>query len=95
MMKCFTIASFLTLFSICSFAQQYNISGVVIDSETEETLIGATILYGEGKGVITDVNGAYSLSLPAGKQTLTVTFVGYEDQQESVSLTKNTTVINI
>lgn len=92
MKKCISIASFFLLLSISLFAQQYTVGGVIKDSETGETLIGATVLYGEGKGVITDIDGEYTISLPAGKQTLTVTFVGYEDQQEIVSLTKNTTV---
>ena len=92
MMKCFAIASAMLLSSISLFAQQFDVSGIVKDSETGETLIGATVITGEGQGVITDIDGAFMITLPAGKHTLSAVFVGYEELKESFNLTKNTTI---
>ncbi len=46
------------LVNMVAFAQ-YQISGVVKDAETGETLIGANVLYGENLGVVTDFDGNY------------------------------------
>ncbi|NMM49532.1 SusC/RagA family TonB-linked outer membrane protein [Marinigracilibium pacificum] len=69
-----------TLTSANVYAQ--TVSGTVTDSETGETLPGATILVqGTDKGTVTDANGKYSLPLPDGQHTLHISFVGYISQQ--------------
>ncbi|MCH5716664.1 carboxypeptidase-like regulatory domain-containing protein [Niabella hibiscisoli] len=41
----------------------------------------------------TDNKGAYLLSLPAGKHTVTATMVGYESQNAEINITEDKTVI--
>ena len=44
-----------------SVIAQTNISGKVIDANTGEALIGATIMFGKGQGTATDFDGNYIL----------------------------------
>ena len=77
---------FILLFSalVLSFstmlAQDKTISGTVVD-ENGEAVIGATIRVkgAEGVGTVTDIDGNFTIKLPAGKDHLLVTYVGYTD----------------
>ena len=65
------------LSGIGSYAQR-PLSGVVID-EDRNTLPGATVLVrGTNVGVISDIDGRFSLDLPAGRKLIDVSFIGYE-----------------
>lgn len=70
---------------------KYTISGIVKDSQTGESLIGATIL-AEGikqKGAVTNSDGFYSLILPRGNYTILISFVGYKQAVLAVDLYRN------
>lgn len=65
--------------STTGLAQSYTISGLVLDAESKETLIGATIYAHElQQGVYTNVHGLYSLTLSKPITQLRVSYVGYE-----------------
>lgn len=83
----------MTLMSFNTSAQQYQIRGTVTDANNRETLPGVPIsIKGmESKGVSTDENGKYKLSLPKGDYTLIVKYMGYQDKELTVSLSKNVT----
>jgi TonB-dependent starch-binding outer membrane protein SusC len=73
-------ALLLLLFAASSsFAlAQRTISGLVTDGSTGETLIGASVIVtGTTKGTLTDVDGKYSLDVPADAKSLTFSFTGY------------------
>ncbi|QMU29444.1 TonB-dependent receptor [Adhaeribacter radiodurans] len=60
-----------------SFAQ-YTVSGRVVDALSQKPLIGATVQINR-TGTTTNEQGFYQLSaIPAGKQTLAVSYLGYE-----------------
>ncbi|MEQ1733852.1 MAG: TonB-dependent receptor, partial [Bacteroidia bacterium] len=61
-----------------TLAQVYDVTGVIKDATTNETLIGATVLYADGKGTQADINGKFALKLPNGSYTLKTSFIGYE-----------------
>ncbi len=68
------------LAAACAFAQGGNVNGTVID-EFGEPVIGASVmLKGTKTGVITDINGKFTLYSAAGK-TVVVTYVGYEKKE--------------
>lgn len=75
------------------WAQTGSVNGVVIDEDTDEALIGANVvLEGTAIGTITDVEGRFALSgLPAGKQMLTVSYVGYDPLEYAVTIVVNET----
>lgn len=59
--------------------QEGILTGVVVDKENKETLIGATIsIEGTELGTFTDYDGNYVLrGVPAGKHTIVVSYIGY------------------
>ncbi|HZY35488.1 MAG TPA: SusC/RagA family TonB-linked outer membrane protein [Mucilaginibacter sp.] len=59
-------------------AQNKTVTGKVTDSKDGSPLIGASVTAkGTTVGVITDVNGAFKLSIPQSATTLTVSYIGY------------------
>jgi CarboxypepD_reg-like domain/TonB-dependent Receptor Plug Domain/TonB dependent receptor-like, beta-barrel len=89
-MKYILISLFL-LASSQLFAQ-LEISGKVLDGTTGEGLIGATVLYGPGQGVVTDLDGNFVMEIPKEGLQITVSFVGYEGDT-IVADAKNSTLI--
>ncbi len=76
--------------SLLSFSQT-EIKGTVKDAVSGETIIGASVLYAEGKGTVTDINGNYTLKIDsAGTYTLTISFVGYEPQKLKIKASNKT-----
>ncbi len=64
--------------------QRVKISGNVVDSEGEP-LIGAAVTLLDGSvGAITDVDGNFTITVPADAE-IVVSYVGYEDQQFNIS----------
>ncbi len=71
--------------------EKYTISGEVTDVETGEALIGVTIYTADKTtGTMTNTYGFYSLTLPAGEQTVLFSFVGYQTQERTVQLKSDT-----
>jgi outer membrane receptor protein involved in Fe transport len=70
---------FLLAASLISSAQnKYTISGYVRDSLSGETLIGSSVsISGQGKGIISNQYGFYSITLPEGRYTVAASFTGY------------------
>jgi len=87
---------FLALFVMVSLgaAAQAYVSGVVRDSLTNEALPGAFIMYYEGKGTATDIDGAYRIQLPAGTFTLKCTYVGMEAKSLKITVSNREQVID-
>jgi len=94
-MKYFNLLIFLFL-SLSSFSQ-YNLSGTVNDSQTRESLIGATVYVEElGKGTMSDLDGNFTIKgIPSGNYDVRVSFIGYDNQVQNVSLVNRDGVLNI
>lgn len=80
----------LILFALCLGvfvqAQQGLISGMVVDKETGESLIGANIIYAPGAGTISNYDGKFKLKLEQGTYSLEVSYVGYETHIQEITL---------
>jgi iron complex outermembrane recepter protein len=75
----------LSFFTILSLNAQKTITGTVTDGETNDPLVGASIVVkGTTKGVVTDVSGQYSLDVPADATTLVFSFVGYTSKEAAI-----------
>ncbi|MCW0483277.1 SusC/RagA family TonB-linked outer membrane protein [Gaoshiqia sediminis] len=84
----------VVLISLSGFAQDAKLlTGTVLD-ELDNPVIGAavTIKGVTGVGTATDFNGAFSLNVPAGKQTIVISFIGMETQEINVAGKNNITV---
>jgi len=78
-----TIYTFLFVcFSLGSVFSQ-NITGIVIDSETEEPLVGANIIIKElQRGISSNSEGAFSFeNIAKDEYTILITFLGYQDKK--------------
>jgi len=58
---------------------QTKVSGTVFSQEDGQPIIGAAVkVVGTSTGMLTDVNGRFNVALPAGKDQLEITYLGYE-----------------
>lgn len=57
--------------------QSQTVRGVVIDAVTGEPIIGASIVYDEGKGTVSDVDGKFELNCSTGTK-LKISSIGYK-----------------
>ena len=79
----------LTMFLACLFLTmgvamaQTKVTGTVISAEDNEPIIGATVfVQGQKSGTVTDTNGHFTISVPAGKK-LSISYIGMETQTVS------------
>ncbi len=84
----------IVLAGFTASAQQFFVRGVIKDSETEETLIGANVLYSVGKGTITDFDGKFSLQLENGEYKITASYVGYQSQTKTIKIQNKNIFVN-
>jgi len=69
---------------------QYTVSGYVEDLETGEVLVGATIMVNKiNAGTSSNGYGFFSLELEEGTYVLSISYLGYQSNQEQITLTKN------
>ena len=64
---------------------QTTISGKVTDAQSNESLIGVTVLVKNTLvGTVTDIDGNYTLEVPEGFETLVFSYVGYGSKEEAI-----------
>jgi TonB-linked SusC/RagA family outer membrane protein len=71
-----------------AWAQQGTVTGTITDAEAEEPLPGATVqILDTGAGAATDEEGRYRITgVPAGENTIRVSFVGYEAEERTINV---------
>lgn len=93
----FKTALLLASFFVCQqlVAQRRIITGTVISSEDGEPLIGATLVIAgdESKGVITDVDGKFSMEVEPDYKTMTVAYIGMKTVE--VRIPRKKSVVNV
>ena len=72
----FCLCLFLALLPLLTQAQQL-LSGTILDATNGAPLAGANILLAPSAGTVTDAAGRFSIPIPAGRQQIHITFVGY------------------
>ncbi len=70
------------------YSQNAILNGTVMDAETNDPLIGATVKINE-TGAVTDYEGKYELRLSPGNYSVTFSYIGYEEKNESVTLNED------
>ncbi len=81
----------LGLFSLSTYAQK--IKGKVVDADSDETLVGATVsIQGTTTGISTSLDGTFILDVPAGESTILFSYIGYISQNKNVSVRDGETV---
>jgi len=86
MMKSILFIATISLFSLTVKAQAYVISGTVIDQKTQQPLGGASVFCQNTTiGSLTNVNGEFRLTVPAGGYDIVVSYTGYETQSSRIN----------
>ncbi|MBN1925518.1 MAG: TonB-dependent receptor [Prolixibacteraceae bacterium] len=85
------MAIIMSLLCLVSLAQEKAITGKVIDPSGDPMIGVSVVVLGTTTGTVTDIDGNYSLSVPANS-TLQFSFIGFITQTIEV---KNQTVINV
>ena len=84
--KTLIISTLFIIFSISAFAQTATLKGVIMDKEENDPLIAATVTDANNNGVTSDLDGNYEIILPAGKNIITFSYVGYQTFIQEVTL---------
>lgn len=73
------------------------INGQIVDEVSNEPIIGAVVYSKDTPsiGTSTDVEGHFTLSLPAGKHTLVSSCMGYNTLETNVELTTNSQIVSL
>ncbi len=83
-MRCFLLLLFLSALSVRAFAQDFLLTGKVLDLNENLPLPGVSIqVKNTTRGVATDANGSFSISVSKG-QILVFSYIGYEAQSVTV-----------
>ena len=62
------------------------VSGRIMDARTGEPLTGASVMVkGSSIGTVTDINGAYSLSIPPSGGILQISYIGYRQMESPIN----------
>ena len=87
----FPLALIFLFFCSLAFSQRnVTISGYVSDLESDESLIGVSVLLPElNTGTITNEYGFFSLTLPAGVYTVQIRYLGFETLTRELSLNED------
>ncbi|MDT0557498.1 TonB-dependent receptor [Ichthyenterobacterium sp. W332] len=77
-----------------TFSQEkFTLSGIVTDSESNETLIGVTILFPELQtGTATNEYGFYSITLSEGTYKVQLSYLGYQTTSQTIELNSGKTL---
>ncbi len=82
----FLLVTLLTTFCTVAAVAQTVVKGKLVDAETNEGLIGASVtVEGTSQGAVTDLDGSFTLSVKSGTGTLIFKYIGYKDQKMKVS----------
>lgn len=74
------------LFTVNMAMAQFTVNGKVTDANTNETLVGVTVLLkGTALGTTTNIDGSYSLEVPGASGTLLFSYIGYAAIEKEVS----------
>ncbi|MGL4293717.1 MAG: SusC/RagA family TonB-linked outer membrane protein [Bacteroidales bacterium] len=95
------ITSLCMVSAVGAFAQTREITGQILDKDTKEPLVGATVFIGPNEkgvadynpqGVITDFDGNFVFSLPQNVKHVVVSYLGYDAQTIDVSKKERYTI---
>ena len=85
---------FIFFFEIISLSAQekFTFSGSILEEKSNETLIGVNILFPEIQaGTTTNEYGFFSITLPKGTYNITISYLGFNNINETIDLTQNIT----
>jgi len=84
------LAISLLFISLSAFSQNRIVRGVIVDSETSSPIVGAAITTLDGlRGVISNLDGEFTIDLPDTLKRVSVTSLGYKGQMVDIGRVNN------
>jgi TonB-linked SusC/RagA family outer membrane protein len=87
----FFLALFSILITFAAFAQQKRVTGRILGVDGNPVAGASISVTGTTTGTQTDTSGNFSISVPAGRNALTVSSVGFETQNVTISASNSIT----
>jgi len=86
MKKLFLLFAVIVTFALGAAAQNRTVTGTVVSADGDEPLTGATVMgAGTSLGVTTDIDGNFTISLPASVKKLSVSYVGMTSKDVEIT----------
>lgn len=85
MKKLFLLFLAVISITLCASAQTRTVTGTVLDASNDEPLVGVSVQAGTGYGAVTDIDGNFTIKVPASTKNLTVSYVGYKTQTVAIT----------
>lgn len=86
MKKLFLLLIAVFAFTVSVAAQNVTVKGVVISDQDDEPLVAASVVpLGGGTGTTTNIDGEFTLTIPAKVKKIRISYVGYETAEVSVA----------
>lgn len=90
------VALLLVLFFSFGQSQNGTLKGIILDEQTKEPLIGATVQSSDKQGTASNFDGSFEWVLPVGKHEIKFSYIGYKPFITTVSILNNqVTNINV
>ncbi|MCX6295216.1 MAG: TonB-dependent receptor [Bacteroidetes bacterium] len=83
---------FLFQISMSLFGQNAYLKGKISDSNSKETIIGASVVLDDSTGTVTDIEGKYFLKTSAGKHKVEIKSIEFKSQLKTIELKPNDTI---
>ncbi|MDO5986623.1 TonB-dependent receptor [Flavivirga amylovorans] len=81
---------FMLFTAVLSAQENYTVSGIVKEAKNGETAFGASVfLKGTSIGSISNEYGFFSITAPKGTYTLIVSYIGFENIRQEITLDQN------
>ncbi len=84
MKKLFLLLLAVFAIGMCASAQTRTVRGIVLDVDNEEPLPGVSVSAGSAAGTVTDVEGVFSIKVPAKTNKLTFSMVGFRNVEINI-----------
>ena len=84
MKKLFLLLLAVLAMAVCASAQTRTVTGTVVDATNDEPIIGASVSVSHGVGVVTDVDGNFTIQVAANTTKITISYVGFASQTVDV-----------
>ncbi len=86
MKKLFLLLVTVLSFAISASAQMRTVTGTVVEEANGEPVIGASVTpAGSSKGVVTDIDGNFTLQVPSSVKAITVSYVGFNPSTVAIT----------
>lgn len=88
--KVLTILALIFINVMAHGQERFTLSGTVSEATSNESLIGVSIIIENLKtGTVTNEYGFYSITLPKGKYQVIVSYLGFQDVEQNITLDQN------